>query len=125
MPGVTTGALCRCSSSESVPRQLGSLVHCSFFKNIFPSEALCYSGWKRFLHNRLRVYCAYPQHSTCLPAGRSNSGFLLSDVEFLKGRICPWSSVCSEAEQSLIYCRTDPQWYELSRGQKGQAGSLG
>lgn len=75
MPGMTPHALYRCSSSGSVPRQLGSLAHCSFFKIIFSSEAL---------HDSLRlaeVPSQWAQSVLCLPPTqhlspcRSNCGF--------------------------------------------------
>lgn len=78
MPGMTPRALYRCSSSGSVPCQLGSLAHCSFFKIISSSEAL---------HDSLRlgeVPSQWAQSVLCLPPTqhlsprRSNCGFLLS-----------------------------------------------
>lgn len=124
MPGVTPHALYRWSSSGSVPRQLGSLAHCSFFKIIFPSEALCDS------HRLGEVPSQWAQSVLCLPPiqhlspCRSNCGFLLSLMLNSSRAGSVLGHLCAQG-LSRVWYRTDPRWYTLSRGQKGQVRSLG
>lgn len=80
-----------------------------------PLQTLC------DIFNGLGMSCACLWHHTYPPG--SSCGFLVSLMFApLKGRVCPWSSVCQGAKHR-VWHRAGHQWV-LAKGQKEQASTL-